>query len=217
MVFVTLKKYKKMKKLFAVLVILVATSSLFAQREETIIGDQGLGFSGAWGGWSYNMGQFDKDMAGYNGGLWALEFGKKLYVGGLHYTINNQRLDNNSNLFSLSSNNLLVGYTPSSYRPIHPNLSVCIGTGQLDVTNEQKDRVFLIQPAVGLEFNLVRWCHLDVMAGYRSVMDTNSAKYTNKSFSGFYGQVNMKFGFSWGRYRNGSSSSTPSKRHTERD
>jgi hypothetical protein len=215
MVFVTLKKYENMKKLFAVLVILAATSSLFAQREETIIGDQGLGFSGAWGGGSYNMGQFDKDFAGYNGGIWALEFGKKLYVGGLHYNIKNQRLDNLST-FSLASNSLLIGYTPSSYRPIHPNLSVAIGTGKLDVTAEQQDRVFMVQPAVGLEFNLVRWCHLDVMAGYRAVMDTDFSKYTDKSFSGFYGQVNLKFGFSWGRYRSGASSSSSSKR-TERD
>ena len=203
-----------MKKLFAILLILVATSSLFAQREETIIGEQGLGFSGAWGGWSYNMGQFDKDFAGYNGGIWALEFGKKLYVGGLHYNINSQRLDNLSS-FSLRSNSLLVGFTPSSYRPIHPNLSVGIGTGKLTVTGEQEDRVFMLQPAVGLEMNLVRWCHLDVMAGYRAVFDTDFAQYTDKSFSGFYGQVNLKFGFSWGRYRN--NYANPSSKRSERD
>ena len=61
-----------MKKLIAVLVIFSLTSSLFAQREETIVGERGLGFSGAWGGWSYNMSQFDKNYSGYNGGLWAL-------------------------------------------------------------------------------------------------------------------------------------------------
>jgi hypothetical protein len=202
-----------MKKLFAVLIMLTTTASIFAQREETIIGEQGLGFSGAWGGWSYNMGQFDKNYSGYNGGIWALEFGKKLYVGGLHYNITSQKLDNLSN-FSLRSNSLLLGYTPSAYRPIHPNLSLAIGSGNLNVTAEQTDRVFMLQPAVGLEANLTRWCHLDVQAGYRAVMNTKYTKYTDNSFSGFYGQVNLKFGFSWGRYRNGSSSSS---RRTEKD
>jgi hypothetical protein len=195
-----------MKKLFAILAILTATSALFAQREETIIGEQGLGFSGAWGGWSYNMGQFDKNFSSYNGGLWALEFGKKFYIGGLHYNINNQRLDN-ANSFWLRSNSLLLGYTPSAYRPIHPNLSLGIGSGKLGITGEQEDRVFMLQPAVGIEANLTRWCHLDVQAGYRAVMDSDFSKYTDKSFSGFYGQVNLKFGFSWGRYRNASVSS----------
>ena len=203
-----------MKKLLALLMIITATSSLFAQREETIIGDHGLGFSGAWGGWTYNMGQFDEKFSGYNGGIWALEFGKKLYIGGLHYNISDQRLDNLSS-FTLRSNSLLIGFTPSSYRPIHPNLSLAIGSGRLDVTGEQRDKVFMLQPAVGLEANLTRWCHLDIMAGYRAVLDSDFTKYTDKSFSGFYGQVNLKFGFSWGRYRSGSSSS--SSRRTEKD
>ena len=207
-----------MKKLIAALVILSLTTSLFAQREETIIGEQGLGFSGAWGGWSYNISQFNNGYSGYNGGIWALEFGKKLYVGGLHYTIANQGLDKVNN-YTLRSSSLLVGYTPSSYRPIHPNLSMAIGGGNLRVnpiagTTEQQVNVLMLQPAVGLEFNLVRWCHLEVMGGYRAVLNSNLTQYTDKSFSGFYAQANLKFGFSWGRYRGSSSTST---KRTERD
>ena len=205
-----------MKKLIAVLVVLSLTSSLFAQREETIVGEQGLGFSGAWGGWSYNMSQFDKNYSGYNGSIWALEFGKKLYVGGNHYRISDQALGT-SDRFNLTVNNLLVGYTPSSYRPIHPNFSVGIGSGTLSATGEQATRVLMVQPAVGLEFNLVRWCHLEVMGGYRAVINSNLTKYTDKSFSGFYAQANLKFGFSWGRYRSGSSSSSAPLKRTERD
>jgi hypothetical protein len=190
-----------MKKFLACMIALVLTAtSIFAQREETIIGDTGLGFSGAWGGWSYNFGQLNRDVSPYNGGIWALEFGKKLTVGGLHYKIQNMPLDN-LNAFDLRSNSLLLGYSPVSYRPIHPIITVGVGGGTLSVTGEQADRVFMLHPAAGVEFNLVRWCHVDAQVGYRAVMDTDVARFSDRNFSGLYGQVNLKFGFSWGRYR----------------
>lgn len=191
-----------MKKLIILVVLALSTISAFAQREETVIGDSGLGFSGAWGGWSFNYGNFKKEYSGgYNGGMWALEFGKKLYVGGLHYQISNQRISNTA-LFNLRSNNLLIGYTPFSYKAIHPNLSVAVGTGKLRPSNEATDdRVFTFQPQAGLEINVTRWCHLDAQVGYRIVNDTNFTTYKNEDFSGLYGQVNLKFGFSWGRYK----------------
>ena len=190
-----------MKKLFIFAIFAISATSIFAQREQTVIGDSGLGFSGAWGGWSYNYGSFNKDQSGtYNGGVWALEFGKKLYVGGSHYQITNQRISPTA-LFTLKSNNLVVGFTPMSYRAIHPILSVAVGTGKLKASNEAaEDRIFAIHPQAGLEINITRWCHLDAQLGYRIVSDTNFTNYKNDDFSGLYGQVNLKFGFSWGKY-----------------
>jgi hypothetical protein len=195
-----------MKKLFVLAIAAVISSALLAQREETIIGDAGWGFSGAWGGWSYNLGSFNKDYSGYNGGIWALEFGKKLYVGGVHYKITNQPINNN-NRFSMRSNNLLLGFTPIAYRPVHPVISVAIGSGTLDLINESgikltADKVFNIHPAAGIEFNVTRWCHVDAQVGYRFTSDTDVKDYKDSDFSGLFGQVNLKFGFSWGRYKN---------------
>ena len=176
-------------------------STTFAQHEQTIVGSSGWGFSGAWGGWSFNLGQFDKQSAGYNGGVWALEFGKKLYVGGLHYTINNAPLPNSSvNTFTMRSDNLLIGYTPISYRPIHPVISCAIGSGKI-TTLEGTQNSLVVQPAVGMELNVTRWCHVDAQVGYRAVTNSNFHAYENKDFSGLYGQLNLKFGFSWGRYK----------------
>ena len=197
---------KNIKSLLAFAVIFLATiSSTFAQREETIIGDSGLGFTGVWGGWSYNYGQFGKSNAGYNGGMWALEFGKRFYIGGLHYNTGYQALANSTKTFSVASNNLLLGYSFKSYLPVHPILSLAASSSTLklrtDANNEAEDKVFMLHPAVGAELNLTRWCHVDAQVGYRAVMDTDFAGFTNKDFSGFYGQLNLKFGFSWGRYK----------------
>jgi hypothetical protein len=191
-----------MKKAIIITILAILGTNLMAQREETIIGDSGLGFSGAWGGWNYNLGSFSKDASRYNGGMWALEFGKRLYVGGQHYRINNQ-LISGVNRFSMNSNNLLIGYTPLSYRPIHPILSVSVGGGKISATGEGDDPIFTVHPSVGLELNVTRWCHIDAQVGYRIVSDADFTKYKNSDFSGVYSQVNLKFGFSWGRYKNG--------------
>ncbi len=194
-----------MKKLFILATIaLLATNTLSAQREQTVINNSLWNFSGAWGGWSYNYGSFNKDeRGGYNGGIWALEFGKKFFIGGMHYKINNQRLNSND-VFNMTSNNLLLGITPLAYRPIHPIVSVALGSGKIKATGEAtEDRIFAIHPAAGIEMNLARWCHIDAQMGYRIVNDSNFARYKNSDFSGLYGQVNLKFGFSWGRYKGG--------------
>jgi hypothetical protein len=208
-----------MKKVFAIAVFIFSAATFtFAQREQTVVGDAGFNLSGAWGGWTYNGGQFGNDFKTYGGGMWALEFGKKFYIGSQHYRINNQLLNGSTtNSFSLRSDNLLLGYTPMSYRPVHPIISVAFGSGRLNASNEAfEDRVFVIHPMAGVELNLVRWCHIDAQVGYRVVGDTDFTKYAAKDFSGFFGQINLKFGFSWGRYRNSDYRSGDRKR-TEKD
>jgi hypothetical protein len=189
-----------MKRVILIAAILWA-NMMNAQREETIIGDAGWGFSGAWGGWSYNLGNFNKDYSGYNGGIWALEFGKKFYIGGLHYDLKNAPLANNSS-YNLISNNLLLGFTPIAYKPIHPIISMALGSSKLQTSSEiSDDRVFAFHPSVGLELNVTRWCHIDAQIGYRFITDNDFTKYKDSDFSGAYGQVNLKFGWSWGRYK----------------
>ena len=191
-----------MKKLIFIALFAILGTNLMAQREETIIGTSGWGFSGAWGGWNYNMGNFNKNFSSYQGGLWALEFGKKFYIGGLHYTLNNEPINSSAN-FSLRSNNLLLGFTPISYRPIHPIISVAVGGSKLRTSTETgEDAVLTLHPAVGFELNVTRWCHIDAQVGYRVVSNSEFTKFTNSDFSGVYGQANLKFGFSWGRYKN---------------
>ncbi len=190
-----------MKKIIGIIALTLLGTSIFAQREETLMGDTGWGFSGAWGGWVNNVSNFNENYSGYGGTMWNLEFGKRLTIGYSHYTMTAKPLSATNN-FNLRSRNFNIGYTPLAYRALHPIFNVGIGSGKLRLANEgEEDRVYTFHPSGGLEFNVTRWCHIDGQIGYRIVSDTNFARYKDADFSGLYGQLNLKFGFSWGRYK----------------
>jgi hypothetical protein len=197
---------KKINRLLAIAFILLATiTSTFAQREETLIGSSGYGFTGVWGGFTSNLGQFNNKYSSYQGGMWALEFGKRFYVGGIHYNLGSQLINNSTTKsYSMSSNNLLLGYTHKSYLPIHPIVGLGIGGSTIHLRSDgvtTDNNVFMLHPTIGAELNITRWCHLDAQMGYRAVMNSNYAGLSDKDFSGLYGQLNLKFGYSWGRYK----------------
>jgi hypothetical protein len=202
---------KNCKSLMALLFILVATTTAtFAQREETLMNGSGFGFSGAWGGFTSNIGQFDGKYAGYQGGMWALEFGKRFFIGGTNYTLPSQLIGKTTKSFSMVSNNLLLGYTPKAYMPVHPIFSLGVGGSRIRLRTDgttTENNVFMLHPAVGAELNITRWCHLDAQVGYRAVMNSDFVGLADKDFSGMYGQLNLKFGYSWGRYKSKSASS----------
>jgi hypothetical protein len=192
-----------MKKLILFAIIALFSTNIMAQREQTIIGDSGWGFSGAWGGWSYNFASFDKNYSSYNGGLWSLEFGKRLSVGYWHYDLLSQKISTDKS-FSSYSKNLHLGYAVAAYKAIHPIFSLGLGQSRIKAkggSEETEARVWSFHPAVGLELNAARWCHIDAQVGYRAVTGTKFAGFNDADFSGVYGTINLKFGFSWTPYR----------------
>jgi hypothetical protein len=196
---------KNIKSLLAVIALFLMTiTATFAQREETLIGSSGFGFTGAWGGFSPSIGQFNGKYSNYQSSMWALEFGKRFYIGGMHYGLGTQAIGTTGKTYTLNSNNLLLGYTHKSYLPIHPIVSLGLGGSTVRLRsdgNTVENTVFSVHPAVGAEINVTRWCHIDAQMGYRAILNTDFVGATDKDFSGFYGQVNFKFGYSWGRYK----------------
>ena len=207
---------KNIKSLLAIAIIFLTTiTCTFAQREETLMGSSGFGLSGAWGGFSNNLSQFNNKYANYRGGMWALEFGKRFFIGGMHYNLGSQVLNNSTTKsYSMNSNNLLLGFTPKAYMPIHPIISLGVGGSTIHLRSDgttTDNNVFMLHPAIGAELNITRWCHLDAQMGYRAVMNSNFVGLEDKDFSGLYGQVNLKFGYSWGRYRTKENSKSTEK------
>ena len=191
------------KGLLVVVGSLIMMASAMAQREETVLGNRGLGFSGVWLDWKTNLSTFNGNYSPYYGFAWGLEFGKSLEVGGNHYKITGEQAPNGK-LFDLNSNGLLIRYAPRAEKPFHPVFGIVGSIGKLDIEGTNSS-VFTVEPSIGVGINVLRWFHVDVDGGYRLVTGNKIVGYKDADFSGAFAAVHLKFGWSWGgsSYRNG--------------
>ena len=204
---------KHTKSVFFALALLTSLNSLFAQKEETLVGSRGLGFSGIWGGSKHQLTQFGNGgkTSYVAGGFSGFEFGKALLVGWGHYNLVDEfKWDNIENqAFDMRWNPMVLNYGFKSYKSIHPQVGVDFGRGRVELGDE-KDRIFVVQPTAGLEINVFRWFHIGLDGGYRFVKDSSIPTLSDEALSGWFGQASLKFGFSWGRYHKKKSESKPS-------
>lgn len=194
---------KHTKSFLLAIALMVAAAPVFAQKEETVVGSRGLGLTGAWGGWKHQLATFgNQSKPSYmTGGYFGLEFGKALFVGLGHYNLVDEfRWDDIENQnFDMRWRPVVLNYGFRNYKAIHPQIGIELGRGRVEL-GEQKDRIFVVQPTAGVEINVFRWFHLGLDGGYRLVSDNSIAGLSNEDLSGWFGQANLKFGFSWGRY-----------------
>ena len=79
---------------------------------------------------------------------------------------------------------------------LHPIFYLQAGGGKLEVTGETDDSVFILQPNLGLELNVLRWFRFGIEAGYRFVNNINVPGLTEKDLSSPIIGLRLKFGFS---------------------
>lgn len=187
-----------MKKL--ILLVLLMTS-LFttaqAQFERTLLGD--LDLTGAWGGITYNYTNFGEDWALVRGGYGGVEFGNTFFLGyGGWRTKDEVRTQETREEFELRHGGFILAYTPASYRAIHPRASFIFGPGRVKSPESgERDRVFVLQPSAGVELNIFQAMRLGIEGGYRAVGNVNLGDIRSEDVSGFFLQIEMRFGFSW--------------------
>ena len=186
-----------MKKLLTLFVFTFFALTTFAQREETLLSNMHL--SGVWLSWSSTIGTVKDENVSFRGGSFGFEFGKDLFLGWGGYQSNGY-IHQDDLKFNMKWNGPMVSYSPHSYKAVHPVFGLMIANGKIDPGNQAYDRVLMVQPSLGAELNLLTWCHLGVNGGYRFVNDVNINKFTDKDFSGLYGELKLKLGISWGRW-----------------
>ncbi|MFZ4632622.1 MAG: hypothetical protein ACOYNO_00295 [Saprospiraceae bacterium] len=193
------------------LFLLSALSVLNAQREETVLGRRGLGFSGIWWNWNHQLAQFDETNAYVKGSQFGLEFGKSLFLGYGRYRIHNnvRWSDPVASNFDMRFNAFKIGYAFQAYKAVHPVLNVDLGGAKATLDGEGEDRLFIVQPAAGIEFNVFRWFRVVVEGGYRFTTDSDFPGINDRDLSGAFGQATFRFGYSWG--------STHKKKNYEQD
>lgn len=191
-----------MKKTLFLLLALSPCFSLSAQ--ETVFGRSGLGLSGIWGGFSYNFSYFnaDSDVSYLRGGYGGLEFGRTVFVGYAGYRLRDQvELDDISQTFGMRYGGLMVDVHPGSHRVVHPRFGLIVGGGNVDFSDGDDDRVFVLQPSLGLELNIFKWFRLGVQGGYRYVSGEDTPGVSSSDLSSPYAQLDLRFGISWGSSR----------------
>ncbi|MCB0663676.1 MAG: hypothetical protein KDC24_13100 [Saprospiraceae bacterium] len=187
--------------MLSLLVVAALSTTMFGQSEETLFGNSGLRLSGAWGGSSTGLTFFDEDYAVTTGGFGGLEFGKNVFVGwGGYSTTNAFDIDDfQNNRLKLRYSGLMLGYMPFAYSAVHPKVMLLTGGGRLSTPGEESDRIFVVQPSVGVELNVLRWFRLGLEGGYRVVLDNDLSGISDQDISAPFAQMTFKFGFSWGK------------------
>lgn len=191
---------RTLSSIIALFLLFLATTT-FAQREETVIGSNGLGFSGLWGGYKHQISQFGTTNSYISGGFFGFEFGKALLVGWGTYELKDEvKWDQlQSQNFEMRWRPVLLQYGFKNHKPIHPQIGIEAGRGRIKL-DDKSDNVFVTTPTVGVEINVFRWFHLALDGGYRFVTDSSIAGLSDKDLSGPYAQATLKFGYSWGRW-----------------
>jgi hypothetical protein len=187
---------------FILLASLFCTTLATAQREETVVGSNGMGLSGMWGGYKHQITRFGETNNYVSGGFFGLEFGRKLFVGLGNYELQDQATwDNLPNQnFDLRWRPVILQYGFNNHRAIHPQIGIEAGRGRIKTEARDRDNIFVVQPSAGLEINVLRWFRIGLDGGYRFVTDSNATGLNDSDFSGAYAQATLKFGYSWGRY-----------------
>jgi hypothetical protein len=175
----------------------LTVASLFAQKDQTLF--HKVNITGGWGGAQIAMTNFNGETSALRGGFGGVEFNKNWFVGGGGYTSTSlDGIDQLGDTYEMNYGGLILGYGLKSHKIIHPQATILLGGGWEQELSTNRQDIFVVQPAAGVEINVLRWFRVGLHGGYRLVMEDQNLN-TDPTFSGGYGSVSFKFGWSWGR------------------
>lgn len=178
---------------------LLMTTNIMAQEEKTVFKNVKMDDSGGWGGYRQQFGEMAGQSVQIPGFHLTGEYERKFLMG---YNFNwvasdiDYRFEEKDYNLRFNWHSLQLGYMLAAHRAIHPVVNLDLGIGRVKARGLEKDRIFLLSPSAGLEMNLYRWFHVAIEGGYRAVTDVGIANLRNSDFSGLFGMVTLKFGWS---------------------
>ncbi len=181
------------------LLLVLGSSSLCAQRDETLVDRLDLSLSGAWGASTLGLGFAESESVIVAGGYGGLEFGKDFFIGwGGWSAAEDVTYDPFTHkTYRFEYGGMLVGYGPSAWKVVHPQFFLLLGRGAVRVPG-QRDRVLVLQPSGGVEVNVLRWFRLGIQAGYRFFPDNDIEALRAVQVSHPFAEMTFRFGWSWG-------------------
>ncbi len=170
-----------MKQLHFTLLLMVFSTYLMAQRDQTIFNTPVR--VGGFGGPIFHFVNVtnDNNLSVANGGGGGLIIGD-IFLGG--YGLGNlsfaKQINGNDRNISIGHGGLWIGVTPVQHLPVHPYFSLRAGRGVVDVLNDNgraisSDGFFILHPEGGVELNLFRWFRVAGTVGYQFFNSSNNA------------------------------------------
>lgn len=189
-----------MRNLFLIAVFSVLLlSNVFGQRDNTLFNTGAINLTGGWGGMQTAITSINGELSSLQGGFGGVEFNKNFFIGGGGYsTTTFDNFDQFTDTYETSYGGLILGYSVKSHKVVHPQATLLVGGGWQQEPNSSASDMYIAQPAVGVEINVFRWFRLGLHGGYRIVIDDQFTG-TDATFSGGYGSISFKFGWSWGK------------------
>ena len=190
---------------------LLSVAAARAQDDETLANKFDLDLSGLWGGWNFQLTELGEQNAVMQGGFGGIEFNKTLFAGWGAYKLQD-RVDLPLGVGDTVGGGIdfryhgpMVRYTPRARSLVHPMFGLQAGFGKIDLDYDDPeavdpatDKIVVLQPTVGGELNITRWCRLGTELGYRFALNTETPEVGDGFASGLYGAATLRFGFSWG-------------------
>ncbi|MFK7937289.1 MAG: hypothetical protein AB8G22_27495 [Saprospiraceae bacterium] len=189
------------KGLFTICMILFIATNSFGQNDETLFNQFNFRLTGAWGGTIAGASKIGDNFSPTSGGYGILEFDKQFLLGWGGFEVNDRvEFGDDSYSYDLDYNGFMIGYTPQSFRVVHPRVMALVGSGSSRIDGD-RDRTPVLQLEGGAEFNIFRWFRVSANGGYRFLLDIDDvpAGISSTDLSGIYGELKFQFGWSWGK------------------
>ncbi len=185
---------------------LLAATTIFAQKDETMFSD--LDRIGGWGAPIIEYTNLNKDVEVISGGGGALVL-NDFYLGGYGmgtatFNADNTDIAVNDETLKFKHGGFWIGYTPMQHRVVHPYGSVKLGWGKAnykltDFDDKElasaRSSVFVTTPEVGLEVNVFSFFRIAATASYRWVNGFDAVgAFKNDDLSSFGATLTLRFG-----------------------
>lgn len=182
---------------------LLLSSSLFSQ-EEKVLFDRAT-VHGGFGGPTFELTSMNGQtgmMFGGGGGVILGDF----FIGGFGQggSFGEHQVGNFLYPISMGYGGLWLGYVTPTWKAAHLYSSVKIAGGGVTLSQDDDfdhsiydEAVFVAQPEIGLEVNLIKWFRVAFTANYRfvsGIQSNNLAGLTNSDFNSVGGTVTLRFG-----------------------
>lgn len=174
---------------------ILGTIHVSAQKDQTIFGSRGFCLTGMWGGSTKTLSTFTDIHDVTKNKYFVFEVSKKVLIG--WESLHGDFIAPKSGLINLKSNGFTFGYSPLAHRTLHPIFNLYAARGKLSGNEITNHKVMIWQPSMDIEINVLRWFKIGVNAGYRFVNNSIVPDANDEYLSGPFAGIKFKFGWSW--------------------